>query len=45
MNSLIMGERRWGAGEFPKSLEENIYFSLSGKIKIIKEDYRNEKTK
>ena len=30
-----------------KSLEENIYFSLSGKIKIIntKEDYRNNKNK
>ena len=43
--SIIMGVRRGGrGGPSPKSLEE-IYFSLSGKNKIIniKEDYRNEK--
>ena len=38
---------RGGTWLSPKSTEENIYFSLSGKIKIIniKEDNRNGKTK
>ena len=45
----MVARRRSRGGLCPssKSLEENIYFSLSGKIKIIsiKEDYKNKKNK
>ena len=43
MDGIYMGLRRVGQA---KSLEENVYFSLSEKNKIIKikEGYKNEKT-